>query len=294
MRNKVLSVFLTGIMFFSFLNLNFSLNVLAKEPLSNSVEKLSEGTSKKDLKIVGVIPARYESSRFPGKPLADICGKPMIWWVYQQAKKVPELNEVYVATDDKRIESVCKQYNMDVVMTSKDHPTGTDRVAEVAEKVNADYYVVCMGDEPLVSAEDISLMCNKIKSGKVKDAALLTRKFEDPVDVINTTTIKLVLNNNFELIFMSRMPLPYPKASLDVHYYKNIGVYSYKKDTLDFFRNKPVGKIEKVEDMELLRLIENHKIINTFEVNSLSFSVDTPKDLDRVREIMEQRLKKNI
>ena len=102
------------------------------------------------MKIIGVIPARYRSSRFPGKPLADICGKPMIWWVYQQALKVPELDLVVVATDDQRIQSVCDSLGMAVFMTSDKHPTGSDRVAEVAEKTNGDLYINIQGDEPVI------------------------------------------------------------------------------------------------------------------------------------------------
>lgn len=291
MKNKVVQVLLAVVVVFSLFGTYQSINAFADN--AEQIVYSQEESTSTPLKIVGVIPARYASSRFPGKPLADICGKPMVWWVYQQAKKVPELSEVYVATDDERIEAVCKQYNMNVIMTSKDHPTGTDRVAEVAEKIEADYYVVCMGDEPLVSVSDISLMCQNILSGKVHDAALLTLKFKNPVDVINPTTIKLALNKNSELIFMSRLPLPYPKANLDFDYYKNIGIYAYNKDTLNFFKTAEVGSLEKIEDMELLRLLENHKIIDTFEVDSTSYSVDTQKDLERVRSIISENLKKN-
>ena len=107
------------------------------------------------MKIIGVIPARYKSSRFPGKPLVDICGKPMIWWVYQQAKKVPEFDEVYVATDDDRIEAACKEHDMKVIMTSDKHETGSDRVAEVATKVEGDLFVNIQGDEPVINPEMI-------------------------------------------------------------------------------------------------------------------------------------------
>ena len=107
------------------------------------------------MKIIGVIPSRYESSRFPGKPLASICGKPMIYWVYRQAVKVKEFDDVFVATDDERIEEVCRQYEMKVIMTSKEHPTGTDRLGEVAKLIDADFYVNIQGDEPKIEDRKI-------------------------------------------------------------------------------------------------------------------------------------------
>ena len=107
------------------------------------------------MKVIGVIPARYQSVRLPGKPLADICGKPMVWWVYQQAKKVKRLDSVYVATDDERIEEICKRFSMPVIMTTSAHPTGSDRLAEVAQKIEADIYVTIQGDEPLLEPETI-------------------------------------------------------------------------------------------------------------------------------------------
>ena len=212
------------------------------------------------MKIVGIIPARYGSGRFEGKPLADILGKPMVWWVYQQAILVDDFENVYVATDDERIEKVCRDLNMNVIMTSISHPTGTDRVCEAAQKINADLYAVIMGDEPLILASDIQNIINKMKNNNY-DAGMLAKKFDNPVDVINSTTIKLTINHNDELIYMSRSPIPYPKAILDFEYYKNIGVYVFTKKALDFYRTTPMGYIEKIEDMEMLRMIEYHKLV---------------------------------
>jgi 3-deoxy-manno-octulosonate cytidylyltransferase (CMP-KDO synthetase) len=163
------------------------------------------------MKIIGIIPARYKSSRFPGKPLADICGKPMIWWGYNQAKKVKDLNEVYVATDDERIEKVCKEYNMKVIMTSSKHQTGTDRVGEVARNLNADLYINIQGDEPLIEPENI---INAIKpfyeESDLKVSNLMT-KIKNPVDVINNTVPKVITNKKNEGIFLTRSPCPHLK-----------------------------------------------------------------------------------
>lgn len=241
------------------------------------------------MNIVAVIPARYKSSRFEGKPLVDIEGKPMVWWVYQEAKKVKAYSRIIVATEDQRIVDACNELNMEVMLTADNHPTGTDRVAEVAQKVEADVYVIIMGDEPLISAEDEIRLIESIEQDTEADAIMLTEKFTDPVDVVNSTTIKLAINDNNYLIFMSRSAIPYPKASLGYLYYKNIGCYALRKEALDFFLQTKPGSIERAEEIELLRLIENHKKVLTVPVDSTSMAVDTPKDLERVREVIRQR-----
>ena len=166
------------------------------------------------MEIIGVIPARYQSSRFPGKPLADICGKPMIWWVYQEAKKVEAFKRVIVATESQIIVDECVKMGMDVMLTSDRHPTGTDRVAEVARKVSADIYVVIMGDEPLIKASDEERLIDSLDRTPEADAIMLTEEFGDPVDAVNTTTIKLAINDEGYLIFMSRAAIPYPKEAI--------------------------------------------------------------------------------
>lgn len=242
------------------------------------------------MKIVGVIPARYASTRFPGKPLVDICGKPMVWWVYQEAKKVQAFSNVIIATEDRRIVDTCKELGMDVILTSDKHPTGTDRVAEVAQTIQADLYVIIMGDEPLILAEDEQKLIDSISNVPDADAIMLVEKFTDPVDVVNTTTIKLAINNDNELIFMSRSPIPYPKGTLDYSYYKNIGCYALRKDALDFFLDTQPGCIEKAEEIELLRLLEKRKKVLTVLVDSKSMAVDTQKDLERIRKVIMRKV----
>jgi 3-deoxy-manno-octulosonate cytidylyltransferase (CMP-KDO synthetase) len=242
------------------------------------------------MKIVAVIPARYKSSRFPGKPLADICGKPMVWWVYQEAVKTGKYDDVIVATESERIVEKCNELGMHAMLTSDKHPTGTDRVAEVAQKVDADLYVIIMGDEPLVSAEDEIRLIETIENAPEADAIMLTEKFKNPVDAINATTIKLAITDQNYLIFMSRAAIPYPKEALGYDLYKNIGCYAFRKDALDFYLRTKPGAIERAEGIELLRLLENHKKILTVLVDSESMAVDTPKDLERIRKIVEIKL----
>ena len=241
------------------------------------------------MKIIGVIPARYASTRFKGKPLVDINGKPMIWWVYNNAINTPELDEVYVATESKIIVDECEKLGINVILTSDKHLTGTDRVGEVASKIDADIYAVLMGDEPLISPSEISKLIKEMKSDAEISACMLATKFKRPIDVVNTTTIKLAINKNNELIYMSRSPIPFPKESLDFDYYKNIGLYVYTKDVLDFFVNTKPGPLELAEGLEMIRLLENKKKVKVVKVDSQSMSVDTPKDLDRIKNILKEK-----
>ena len=146
------------------------------------------------MKIIGVIPARYKSSRFPGKPLADICGKPMIWWVYQQCKKVKDFSEVYVATDDDKIYEECQALGIQVIMTSDKHKTGTDRIGEVAEKIPADLIVNIQGDEPLLEPDTIRAAIEPFYTNPDLQVSNLMTKINDPVDVVNFTVPNVITN----------------------------------------------------------------------------------------------------
>lgn len=241
------------------------------------------------MKTIAVIPARYKSSRFPGKPLADICGKPMVWWVYNEAKKANCFDRVIVATESELILEECNKLGLDVMLTSDNHPTGTDRVAEVAQSVPADLYVIIMGDEPLISADDERRLVESIED-KNADAVMLTEKFKYPLDAVNMSTIKLAINDYGDLIFMSRAAIPYPKDALGYDLYKNVGCYALKKETLDFFLETKPGNIERAEGIELLRLLENHKRVTTVTIESESMAVDTQKDLERIRKVFEKKL----
>lgn len=234
------------------------------------------------MKIVAVIPARYNSSRFQGKPLADICGKPMIWWVYNQVLKVDEINEVYVATDDDRIADVCKQYDMNYVMTATTHKTSTERLYEVATKVESDLYICINGDEPLIDPDVIRKIIPDENYNKDFYVSNLMSEIKSPNECVDFTNIKVVTDFENNALFMSRSPIPYPKASLDYKYYKHVGVLIYTKSALKFFAETPKGKNELVEDVNELRFIENGKKLKMVEVVANSLSVDTPKDLDAV------------
>ena len=240
------------------------------------------------MKNIGVIPARYNSTRFQGKPLADIEGKPMIWHVYQQATKVKGLSEVYVATDDQSIIDVCENYSMKVLGTSVSHSTMTARIHEVSTMIEADSYIVINGDEPLI---DPSVISKVIPHKREFYAQNLMAPITQASDVIDNTNIKVVFNNDKNAVYMSRSPIPYPKASLDFKYFKHLGVIAYSKEALDFYIQTPKTYYETIEDIDYLRLIEHQKPFKMIEVEAETLSVDTPKDLKVVRALFSLRSK---
>ena len=244
-----------------------------------------------NMKVVAIIPARYESSRFPGKPLSDIMGRPMIWWVYQHCSMVPELSEVIVATDDERIRQACIEYNMNVVMTSEDNQTGTDRVCEVAEMISADLYVNVQGDEPLMEPAVISAAIKPFFDDNTLLVSNCMTRIKDPIDVVNFTIPKVITNRDGFAIYLTRTTAPYPKGSISYNYYKQVCVYGFRPSALKFFKDygKRYGKakIEEIEDIEILRFIENGYRVKMLEVESDTVAVDTPKDLKKVCKIVE-------
>lgn len=246
---------------------------------------------KEKQKIVGVIPARYASTRFPGKPLVDICGHPMVWWVYQQVLKVEELSEVYVATDDSRISEVCEREEIPFVMTHNDHVNHVMRLAEVSNKIRADYYVCVNGDEPLIQAKNIRdvLPSKEVTTDEVY-AGYLMRELTDPVETIDPSNIKLSVLSSGRCIYMSRTPIPYPKGTLDYKYKKLIGIECFNKKALDFYAKTPMGELERIEDIDHLRFIEHGKYVHIGLTDSESLSVDTLNDLEKVRKIMEKNM----
>jgi len=241
-------------------------------------------------RIVGIIPARWQSSRFPGKPLADICGKPMIWWVFQQVKQVTEFAEVYVATDDDRIADVCARYGVNVIMTSSNHPTHVHRIHEVSEKIEADYYMVVCGDEPLISVDVIraALPRSENHSDEMYVGGLC-RYLTDPAEVVDPANIKVFTNDQDECILLSRAVVPFPYKTVLFKYKKVVGVECYNKQALDFFVSTPKGLLESIEDVTLQRFLENKIHIIYRLVESESLSVDTPHDLEKVISIIKQR-----
>ena len=241
------------------------------------------------MKILGVIPARYASSRLPGKPLADILGKPMVWWVYQAAMQSPLLDDLVVATDDERILAVCKEYGMNAVMTRADHDTPTARIQEVSCLIQADLYLQIMGDEPLIDPKAFELILPKELPDDPYYVAVVTNRMEHPADVIDFSNQKVVCNARREILLISRSPIPYPKGTADFEYEKITGIQLFSKKALDFYAATPKSALEKAEENDLMRFIENGHTVHAVLSPYKTVSVDTPKDVDIVCDVLRQR-----
>jgi 3-deoxy-manno-octulosonate cytidylyltransferase (CMP-KDO synthetase) len=241
------------------------------------------------MKIIGVIPSRYESSRFPGKPLAEICGKPMIYWVYHQATKVDAFDEVYVATDDARIEEVCRQYDMNCIMTANTHQTGTDRLGEVAQKIEADFYVNIQGDEPMIEPETIEKVVTYKLAHPDTEVINTITPIKEEFEITLNTCVKVVTNAEDDGIYLSRTPIPYPKKGQTITYYKHLGLYGLTRKALMFFASAKRTKLEQIEDIEMLRFVENHWNIKFVTVDSMTIGVDRPEDIARVEAVMKAK-----
>ena len=248
----------------------------------------------KNLNCIGVIPSRYGSTRFPAKPLSDICGKPMVWYVYQQAKKVKSLSDVVVATDDKRIAAVCEKYDMNYIMTSTEHKTPNDRVHEVSTKIDADIYVCINGDEPLIEPAVIERALpdeNDVDELEYFYSNIITT-ITNPVEVVDPTNIKAVVNANGDAMWASRSPIPYPKGNMQFEYKKIVGIAAFSKKALQFYVDTPRSQVECTEELDLYRFLENGKKVKLKEIECHTLSVDTPKDLEKVREVIQNKLDK--
>lgn len=239
--------------------------------------------------ILAVIPARYASSRLPGKPLLMINGKPMYYWVYLSAKMTQLFDKIIVATDDQRIVDSCFQLGVDVEFTSSEHLTGTDRVAEVAKKYDYDIIVNIQGDEPLIEPSVIQIAVDTLINSNSVETVNLMAKIKSPVDLINNTVPKVIVNDDSIGIYLSRSPVPYPKGSIDYEYYKQVCIYAFRRTSLMKFSEYFRSRNEIIEDIEILRLIDNGIKVKFVEVITQSIAVDTKKDYDLVKKIMESR-----
>lgn len=238
------------------------------------------------MKFLGVIPARYASTRFPGKPLADIHGKPMIQCVYEQAVKCKELSEVIVATDDKRIEEAVKKFKGNVVMTSDKHESGTDRCYEALTKYGGDFEAVIniQGDEPFTRPEQIAKVASCFSQPEVRLATLI-KKVNSLNELTDHNTVKVVISKNKEALYFSRTPIPSYRGRefaewLKLHtYYKHIGIYGYRTDVLKEITKLERSPLEMAESLEQLRWLENGFRISVEVTETESLSIDTPEDL---------------
>lgn len=242
--------------------------------------------------ITGIIPARYASTRFPGKPLIDIKGKSMLQRVYEQALKSKYLNNVVVATDDKRIFNHVKNFGGDVVMTAAHHASGTDRCQDAVQqlKINADYIINIQGDEPFIVPEQIDELAAVLDNKEIELATqmIAVNSYEMLFD---KGEVKIVFNKNNEALYFSRIPIPFIKDVDEkewhkhYQYFRHVGMYAYRKDILEKITALPVSALEKAESLEQLRWIENGFTIKCVVTNYESYCVDIPGDIEKILQL---------
>jgi len=242
----------------------------------------------RDLRVIGVIPARYSSTRLPGKPLEDINGKSMILRVVEQAERSKMINEVIVATDDKRIFDHLKYFGKTAVMTDPEIRTGTDRCYEAVKDLKADIIVNIQGDEPLLDPETIDSLISVLTNSTEAVCSTPIKKITAEQDIDNSNIVKAVFDKNMYALYFSRSRIPYNR-NYTGNYYKHIGIYAYRSDFLKTFIGLESTMLEKCESLEQLRMLENCYKIKCVEVFTDSTGVDTPEDLNKVRKIISER-----
>jgi 3-deoxy-manno-octulosonate cytidylyltransferase (CMP-KDO synthetase) len=250
-----------------------------------------------NLKVLAVIPSRYDSSRFPGKPLADIKGKSMIQRVYEQATSCKQLSEVIVATDDQRIFDHVKSFNGKVMMTSNDHQSGTDRCGEVLNNCNdhIDVVVNIQGDEPFIQPDQISQLVQVFADNSKNDStnnsvdiSTLAKKIELEEQLHDPNVVKVVKQANSFALYFSRSPIPYLRNNkgldwtLTQDYYKHVGIYAYKASVLKKLTQLPTSDLETTESLEQLRWLENGYKIHVGTTQHENIGIDTPEDLQKL------------
>lgn len=240
------------------------------------------------MKVVAVIPARYGSTRFPGKALAAIAGKPMVQHVFERARRAERVSRVVIATDDERILQAVAGFGGDGMMTRGDHRSGTERVAEVAAHVEADVYVNVQGDEPLVEPAAIDALVAAMEEESVSVATLAV-PISEPGDIMNPNVVKVVTDFEGNALYFSRAPVPWvrdEKQAVALQHRKHLGLYAYRRAALLEFPTLPPGELEKLEQLEQLRLLENGYKIRVVETEFDSIGVDVPADAARVEQLL--------
>jgi 3-deoxy-manno-octulosonate cytidylyltransferase (CMP-KDO synthetase) len=244
------------------------------------------------MKSVIVIPARYGSTRFPGKSLARLQGRPMIQWVWEAASRSRLSDTVIVATDDDRIADVAAKFGADVVMTKKSHRSGTDRIAEVADKVSAQLYVNVQGDEPLLSPGAVDDLIRGMAESPRTPIGTLAHRIEKRAEWESPEVVKVVCNRHNEALYFSRSPLPFMRTwDAKARLLRHVGIYAYRANALATFVSLKPSALEQAESLEQLRALEHGMTIQVIETKYRCFGVDTPSDLARVEGEMRRQAK---
>ncbi|MBU3911043.1 MAG: 3-deoxy-manno-octulosonate cytidylyltransferase [Candidatus Omnitrophica bacterium] len=241
---------------------------------------------------IGIIPARYGATRFDGKLLADLCGKPVIQHTWENAKKSKSIEDLLIATDDKRIYNVAKGFGAKAVYTSKAHKSGSDRLTEVVSQFEAKIIVNIQADEPLLHPSMIDNIVDPLVRDKNIQMATLCHKIESEHELFDRNIVKVVIDRKGFALYFSRAAIPYKPRSIHngnriVNCYKHIGLYAYTRDFLFTFKSLPQSTLEKIEKLEQLRVIENGYKIKVVETKYDTVGIDTPEDLARAVEVIQ-------
>ncbi|MBF0571535.1 MAG: 3-deoxy-manno-octulosonate cytidylyltransferase [Candidatus Omnitrophica bacterium] len=238
------------------------------------------------MKAIGVIPARFASTRFPAKVLAKIGGKPLIWHVWQKACLCKELDEVLIACDHEDVFKAAQNFKARVVMTDCNHPSGSDRIAEAVKDLKVDIVVNIQGDEPFIDSRTIEALSVLLKQDSKIMMGTVIKEITDDADFLNPNVVKCVVDDQGFALYFSRSPIPYHRnknASLRTKNYKHLGLYAYRKEFLMQYKDWPKGVLESAEELEQLRVLERGIKIKTTVTDFESIAVDTPQDLQKAQ-----------
>lgn len=239
------------------------------------------------MKFIAIIPARLESQRLPRKMLREIGGKPLAVWVYGAVRSSPLLEDVIIATDSEEILQACRAHSCNARMTSRKHRSGTERVHEVSNLIQADVYINVQGDEPMIRAEHIETLAKLMAREEVRVGTLKTPASAE--DVGNPNAVKVIADSDGRTLYFSRASIPYDRDRSQPKYFKHLGIYAYRKPELDRFVALPESSLERAERLEQLRFLENGISIHVAETPYDSIGVDTEEDLARVLNMLASR-----
>lgn len=237
--------------------------------------------------VIGIIPARYSSSRFEAKVLAQICGKPMIQHVWERAKQAFLLDDLIIACDNEQVAEAAKSFGAKVAFTAKAHTSGTDRISEVVNPIDVKIVVNIQGDEPLIHPTMIDDVARVLLDDQTLSMATIMKKITEPALINDPNIVKVVVDKNNFALYFSRAPIPFLAASSTNKkplYYKHIGLYAYTKDFLYVYKNIPISNLEKTECLEQLRVLQEGYRIKVIETKYDTIGVDTPEDLEKVKQ----------
>lgn len=247
-------------------------------------------TSPESSQIIGVIPARWASSRFPGKPLHVLCGKPLLQHVFERASRCRQLSGIVIATDDARIEETAKGFGAEVAMTSPDHPTGTDRIAEAAAKFpEASHFINIQGDEPLIEPALVDQLASLLAKDASIDLITAASPLKDPAQLQDSNIVKVVLNEKNDALYFSRAPIPFPRQADAVTPLRHIGLYGYRADFLQNFVTWPPAPLEIAESLEQLRALHHGARIQVVLSDHEAIGLDTPDQVSFLESLLEQQ-----